>query len=189
MAIVRSVRYDRSNGKRVPKKIPAHKKSPSRVQRNSVRGISNPLVSNTDCEKITRKFQTTLMKIKNIINLVAERSKEIGRFTTFRYQCPRIMANSEPESIKPPRINTKMEIRSAFIKCPTIQAVKNIPMIEGTVTIQLSTRGLPHENSVTAKRKNIQTNTTTKKVPFNPINNVSKKPPATVDSAKIRTNR
>ena len=188
MAIVRSVRYDRSNGKRVPKKIPAHKKTPSRVQRNSVRGISNPLVCNTDCEKITRKFQTTLMKIKNIINLVAERSKEIGRFTTFRYQCPRIMANSEPESIKPPRINTKMEIRSALIKCPTIRAIKIVPTIEGMVTTQLAAHGLPQKKSVMAKREISQANPTAMRVRSNSNESVSRIPPAAAESARPRTN-
>ena len=188
MATVRRTRYDRTNGKKVPKKIPHHRKIPSNVQRNSVSDISNPLAF-TDCEKRAKTFHTVLNDKKNKIDLVADRSKEIGRFTTFRYQCPRIMANSEPESIKPPKINTKMEIRSALIKCPKIRAIKIVPTIEGMVTTQVAAHGLPQKKSVMANKEISQTNPATMRVRSSPNEKVSNIPPVAAESAKPRTNR
>ena len=188
MATVRRVRYDRTNGNKVPKKIPHHRKIPSNVQKNSVSDISNPLAF-TDCEKRAKTFHTALNDKKNKIDFVADRSKEIGRFTTFKYQCPRIMANSEPESIKPPRINTRREIRSALIKCPKIRAIKIVPTIEGMVTTQLAAHGLPQKKSVMAKREINQTNPATMRVWSSPNEKVSNIPPVAAESAKLRTNR
>ena len=188
MATVRRARYDRTNGKRVPKKIPNHRKIPSNVQRNSESVISNPLAF-TDCEKRAKTFHTTLNDKKNKIDFVADRSKEIGRFTTFRYQCPRIMANSEPESIKPPRINTRREIRSALIKCSKIRAIKIVPTIEEMVTTQLAAHGLLQKKSVMAKREISQTNPATMRVRSSPNEKVSNIPPVAAESARLRTNR
>jgi hypothetical protein len=188
MATVRRARYDRTNGKRVPKKIPNHRKIPSNVQRNSVSDISNPLAF-TDCEKRAKTFHTALNNKNNKTNFVADRSREIGRFTTFRYQCPRIIANSEPESIKPPKINTKMEIRSAFIKCPTIRAIKIVPTIEGMVTTQLAAHGFPQKKSVMAKREISQANPATMRDRSNPNEKVNSIPPVAAESARLRTNR
>ena len=188
MATVRRARYDRTNGKRVPKKIPNHRKIPSNVQRNSVSDISNPLAF-TDCEKRAKTFHTALNDKKTKIDFVADRSKEIGRFTTFRYQCPRIMANSEPESIKPPRINTRREIRSALIKCSKIRAIKIVPTIEEMVTTQLAAHGLLQKKSVMAKREISQTNPATMRVRSSPNEKVSNIPPVAAESARLRTNR
>ena len=187
MATVRRARYDRTNGKRVPKKNPHHRKIPSNVQRNSVSDISNPLAF-TDCEKRAKTFHTALNDKKTKIDFVADRSKEIGRFTTFRYQCPRIMANNEPERIKPSKINTRMEIRSQVIKCPVIRAINTEPSNDGIVTTQLSALRRLQKKSVTAKREISQENPATMRDRSSPNEKVSNIPPVAAESARPRTN-
>lgn len=187
MATVRRVRNERASGRRVPKKIAHQRKIPSNVQRNSVSGISNLLIL-TDCEKRAKTFHTALKDKKTKIDLVADRSREIGRFTTFRYQCPRIMANNEPERIKPSKINTRMEIRSPVIKCPVIRAINIEPSSDGIVTTQLSALRRLQKKSVTAKREISQANPTAMRVRSNSNESVSRIPPAAAESARPRTN-
>ena len=99
------------------------------------------------------------------------------------------MANSEPESIKPPRIKTNREIRSALIKCPTIRAKKIIPTIEGMVTTQVSAHGFPQKKNVMANREISQTNPATMRVRSSPNEKVINILPVAAESAIPRTKR